>query len=142
VDLDKKRRGVSLVELIASVSIAAVAVALALGGLRSLRAMAGMQRATAVVRDAVETARRLAYLGAEIASVGARRNGLSVTGTDGKETVRTFELPGGFVITHASRGGTVRFFADGLSDNASVTVAHEASGATSTLFIDSRGEIR
>ena len=139
---DSQVAGTSLAELIASVSIAAVAAAVMLGGLHSLATMAGMHRATAIVRDAVEVARRLAYLEAETASVGAHRQDLSVTGPDGTEPVRSFELPEGFVITRATREGVVRFFADGLSDNASVTITHEASGATSSLFIDSRGEIR
>lgn len=140
--VDKGKSGTSMVELLASLSIATAALAFMLGGLRSLSTMAAMHQATGVVRDAVDTARRRAYLRAETANVSAGRNDVSVSGPDGADAVRQFALPTGFVIANATRGGEVRFFADGLSDNASVTIAHETSGATSTLFIDSRGETR
>lgn len=131
-----------MVELLASVSVAAVAVTFLLGGLRSLSAMTETQHATAVIRTAVGTARRLAYLGSETASITAGRTGLSVTVHEGAQSVGTFALPTGFFISRATRGGVIRFFADGLSDNASIAVTHEASGETSTIFVDSRGEIR
>jgi type II secretory pathway pseudopilin PulG len=135
-------RGVGLLELTASVAIAAIVASAMLGGLGSLSRTSKRTEAVGVVRDAIANARLKAYLGSTTVSVHGEERGLTVVSEQPPGQRVPFELPPGFVVEHFTRLGVIRFFADGLSDNASITIADADSGDRETLLIDTRGEIR
>ena len=135
-------RGVGLLELTASVAIAAIVASAMLGGLGSLSRTAKRTEALGVVRGAIANARLKAYLGSTTVSVHGEERGFTVVSEQLSDKRVPFELPPGFVVDHFTRSGVVRFFADGLSDNASVTIADVESGDRETLVIDTRGEVR
>ena len=135
-------RGVGLLELTAPIAIAAIVASAMLGGLGSLSRTAKRTEAIGVVRGAIADARLKAYLGSTTASVHGKERGFTVVEERSPGRHVPFELPEGFVVKHFTRSGVVRFFADGLSDNASITLADAESGDSETLVIDTRGEVR
>ena len=135
-------RGVGLLELTASVAIAAIVASAMLGGLGGLSRTAKRTEAVGIVRGAIANARLKAYLGSTTVSVHGKERGFTVVEERSPGSRALFELPQGFVVEHFTRSGVVRFFADGLSDNASITLADAESGDSETLVIDTRGEVR
>jgi type II secretory pathway pseudopilin PulG len=134
-------RGVGLLELTATLAISAIVASSMLTGLDGLSHRVKQSHALEIARDAVTSARRHAYLHAGTVAVRATKQGFLVEAPAPGSTI-AFDLPGGFIVKRFTRSGVIRFFGDGLSDNASITIGPALGNDSETLFIDARGEIR
>lgn len=133
-------QGHTLVELAAALSIAAVAAIGVVSGATSLRDAVSLLTGRQRVAGALEYARRESYRRGETAELRTDSNGRTLRVTIAGVSGREFTLQRSRVIDRPARG-RVRFFASGLAENATFTIA-AASGGEADIIVNQRGEIR
>ena len=132
--------GFTLLELAAVISLATISATTGFSGLTALRDAAALSTARQQLAGALEHARTEAYRLGTTVDARPIRNGqaLSVAIAGSEET--TFDLRDSRIVGVPARG-YVRFFASGLAQNATFTVAVE-SGPQADVVVNQRGEIR
>lgn len=133
-------QGHTLVELAAALSIATVAATGVVSGATSLRDAVTLLSARQQVAGALEYARRESYRRAVAAELRPDSSGRTLHVTIAGSPERVFRLQRSRVIDQPTRGH-VRFFASGLAENATITIA-TASGGEADIIVNQRGEIR
>ena len=136
-------RGMTLLELLAAITITAVAAGAAAAGAASLHRSALLESASARLASVLLDARLQAYQTQRTTSVSAAEGSTVIRAFDGA-TVADVALPASIRIAHATRGGIVRFYPSGLSDNASWILAATPrhAGAMRRVVVNQRSVIR
>ena len=142
VPIDLQRTaGFTLIELTVSLAIAGLAAAVAVGGLRTLVRAATLEQARLRLTLALLEARRSAYTSGGTAGVFIESDGRQLIIRRGDGAVTTVSLPAEVAVVAAPLRASVRFYASGLADNATIELA-TANGERATVVVNQRGMIR
>lgn len=136
----RNKAGHTLVELAAVLAIMTIAAAVASSGIAALRDGVSLLSTRQQVAAALEYARREAYRRATTGRVAAGADGHSLNVAVDGLPLRHFTLDRGRIIDQPARGH-VSFFASGLAENSTFTIAN-LGGVEARVIVNQRGEIR
>lgn len=131
------RRGSTLLETTAALTLASTAAMATLSGLAPLACSVKVEAARRTLAGAMLTARRAAYAGASEVVVEAAAGASEVVV---RPPGRTLPLGNGVTLTSVPADGDVAFHASGLADNATVRVS--CGQATASVVVNQRGVVR
>jgi Tfp pilus assembly protein FimT len=132
--------GHTIVELAAALSIATIAATGVISGVTSLRDAISLLSARQQLAGALEYARRETYRRGATSQVQPDQSGRVLRVTIAGLPERVFLLQRSRVVDQPTRGH-VRFFASGLAENATFTIAN-VRGDEADIVVNQRGEIR
>ncbi len=133
--------GASLLETLAALSIAAVAMTFGLQTARAVASTLRLEAARLITLRAMLGARRLAY--ASAGPVVATPSARAIDVDAGPAGTRRFALPATTSIIEQPRSGRVRFHASGLADNATLVLGCASCGETTTrVVVNQRAMVR
>ena len=132
-----------MIELIVATTLAATAAALLVGGLRSIGRASSLASARRQVVATLQAARSHAYRSATPAQVRVQTGSRTLMLQRDGLPDQARDLPAQTRIEEAPRRAAVRFFASGLADNATISVAIPgATGSPVRTVVNQRAMIR
>lgn len=140
IDFDRSTSGHTLVEFAAALSLASIAAATVVSGVSALRDAVSLLTARQQLAGVLEFARREAYRRGTTVEARPGLDGRSLRVSIAGIPPRNFELERSRIVATPARG-YVRFFASGMADNATFTIA-TGDGSQANVVVNQRGEIR